>query len=843
MDSKMRTFENPIQSILDTALVSIFVNTLMALFLAVLYWSYDGTAVTIWFTLFVAVMLYRLVIYYLYHKHKLSPKLAYWLAFVGVVVTGMVWVMPLWTFLYHADIFYQFFIGFIYVGLASGAIVLFASDRLFSTTYLTLVLVPLMVWYASFGDRYHYIMAIMVAVYYIFLLRSAKRFHLFNTQYLSLAGQKERLYDAYKRSGEKFKTLFDHVPVGLFFYDKDLKIKEANKTFIEGLGVPKEKILGFDLDKLTNEKFKKSIKKPLLKGEPGLFEGPYKSILTGKEYVLRGLSVPVYENGEIIGGLHIAQDISKEYESRKKLETYANFCLTNPNPVFQIDCEKGQILMENEKAALLHSLALDWESLIQKLCKCDTPCTIRYEIGSSIYLFTSISSGKSVRNIYGQEITQEVKAKKDADFFAYYDDLTGLPRKKLFVQFLKDAGKRAKRFGHHNAILFVDVDDFKLINDTYGHTVGDRLLVVLANRIKMALRAVDIVARFSGDEFVILLKDLDKDEQKARVDVQKIAQKILQAIKKPVVIDDHRFEVSASIGGVVFGEEDPEELLKKADIAMYEAKERGKDRITLFDKELKEKIYYKNALIDEFRKALLYDQFELYFQPQMCTYCHECPSVEVLIRWRHPKRGLLAPEQFLPMAEESGLIYEMDLWVAREVAKLMGDLKDLEYVAINISGLNFTKDRFIQEFVDIVESTGLDPKRVEIELTESMIAKDYLATEAKIKRLKEMGFRFAIDDFGTGYSSLSHLKNLTIDAIKIDRSFIKDLGVHKSDEILTKSIVEIAKNFGLATIAEGVEKRSQLEFLQSLGCDMVQGHYIAPPMPLEELHTFLASCK
>ncbi len=838
----MRTFENPIKSILDTALVSIFVNTLMALFLAVLYWSYDETAVTIWFGLFVAVLLYRLVVYYLYHKQKLSPKLAYWLAFAGVVITGVVWVVPLWTFLYHADIFYQFFIGFIYVGLASGAIVLFAADRFFSTAYLTLVLVPLIIWYASFADRYHYIMAIMVAVYYIFLLRSAKRLHLFNTQYLALAGQRERLYDAYKKSGGKFKTLFDHAPVGLFFYDKDLKIKEANKTFIDGLGVPKEKVLGFDLNNLQNEKLKRSIKKPLLKGEPGLFEGPYKSVLSGKEFVLRGLSVPVYEEGEIIGALHIAQDISKEYESRKKLETYANFCLTNPNPVFQIDCESGKMLMENEKAALLHSLALDWESLIKKLCKCDTPCTIRYEIGSSIYLFTSIPTQEGVRNVYGQEITQEVKAKKDADFFAYYDDLTGLPRKKLFIQFLKDANKRAERFGHHNAILFVDVDDFKIINDTYGHTVGDRLLVVLANRIKMALRAVDIVARFSGDEFVILLKDLDKDEAKAKLDVQKVAQKILQVIKKPVVIDDHRFEVSASIGGVIFESEDPEELLKKADIAMYEAKNQGKDRIALFDEDIKERIYYKNALIDEFRKALLYDQFELYFQPQMRTHSHECVSAEALIRWRHPKRGLLTPEQFLPMAEESGLIYEMDLWMLREVAKVMGDLKDLEYVAINVSGLNFTKDPFIQEFIDIVESSGLDPRRIEIELTESMIAKDYLAIEAKIKRFKEMGFRFAIDDFGTGYSSLSHLKNLTLDAIKIDRSFIKDLGIDKSDEVLTKSIIEIAKNFGLTTIAEGVEKRSQLEFLEALGCDMIQGYHIAPPMSLPELKEFFHSC-
>lgn len=838
----MSSFENPINSILETALVSIFINTLMALFLAILYWSYDETRVMVWFIAFVIIMLYRLIIFYLYQKGKLKPKYAYWLTLLGVGLSALIWVVPLWTFLYHADIFYQFFIGFIFSGLASGAMILFSGDRVIAMSYLTFLLIPLAIWYASFGDKYHYMMAILILLYYIFWLITLLKLYRINTLYRSLAGQRKRLYEAHKKSWKKFKTLFDHAPFGLFFYDKELKIQEANKAFIEALGVPKEQVLGFDLNRLKNEKLKKSIKKPLIKGEPGLYEGSYKSILSGKKFMLRALSVPVYEDEEIIGALHITQDISKEYENKKKLETYANFCLHSPNPIFQIDCMNKTIVMENEKAALLRSLALDWDSLIRRLCGCDTSCTLQYEIGSTIYLFTSIPIHRHIRNIYGQDITQEVKAKQDAEFFAYYDDLTKLPRKKLFMQFVQDAAKRAERFAHHNALLFVDIDDFKTINDTYGYRIGDRLLIILAKRIKMALRAVDIVARFGGDEFMILLKDLDKDRDKASIDVQNIAQKILQAIKKPVVIDNCRLEVSASIGGVVFGNEEPEELLKKADIAMYEAKSRGKDRIVFCDKELEKKLLYKTTLIDEFRTALFYDQLELFIQPQMRSYAHKCTSAEALIRWRHPKRGILLPEHFLPMAQESGLIYEMDLWVVKKVVSLLKEFKNLEYISCNISVLNFAKEPFIKELIDIVDSSQSNARRIQIELSESSMARDYFEIESKIKKLKSMEFRIALDDFGTGYSSLGHLKNGTIDTIKIDKSFVKDLGVDRNDEVLVKSILAIAKNFGFTTIAEGVENAFQLEFLEALGCDMIQGYYIAPPLSLSEFQKFLNGC-
>ncbi len=831
--------DTPIQSILDSTVVSVFINTLIALFLAILYWEHEERAVLIWFITFIIVLFYRLGVYLLYKKEKIAAKRAYLLSLIGIFASAVMWVLPLWTFLRHADLFFQFFMSLFLVGISTGAMILYALDLLVALGYVSITLLSLLLWYVSFMDRPHFIMAILIGVYYIFLLVNIKKIHRLYTSYLALSGQKQGLMSAFEKSSEKFKALLDHAPFGLFFYDKDFKIQEVNKTMLKSLGVSKEKLLGFDLRKLDNEALKSSLFTPIQKRKKGSYEGPYRSIFSGREFMIDAQTVPIYDKDkEVVGALSIVRNIDEEYRRKKRLEAYANFCFNNPNPVFQIDCRSGEVVMENEKAAILRSLAMDWERVKSKICKIDTIDTFHFKVGSHTYLFTSIPTQDGMRNVYAQEITDEIKAKEEADFYAFYDELTKLPRKKLFLKFLEEANKRGKRFGKHNALLFIDLDDFKNINDTFGHATGDRVLSVLAKRLKGILRSVDTISRFGGDEFVVLLGDLSEDEQKAKEDVEKIAQKILETIKLPITIDNHQFIVTASIGGVVFQNMDEEELLKNIDISMYEAKKAGKNRLALFDEELKSHIYYKNEILQDLHKAILYNQFEIYYQPQIELHTRRYVAAEALIRWNHPKKGVLRPDQFLPLAEESGLIFDLDLWMIEEVARHIQEL-DVDRVSVNLSIQNILNCDFVAKIAQMSEEKRLNPAKIEIELVESIIIKDYHKIESIISRLKKLGFRFAIDNFGTGYSSLAHIKDLSIDTIKIDRSFVKGLGIDKDDEILTKSIIDIARNFGITTVGEGVEKRVQVEFLEALGCDLAQGYYFCEPLPLKKLQEFL----
>ncbi len=819
--------------------LGVFANIVLAFLGVLVFWHQDSDAVLIWFTILVGVMLYRLYLYRLYIHKRVGGKRAFLLYYIGVLASALVWIGLLWMNRNDASVAHQFFIIYILAGITAAAIISFSAMLIVYISYAAIMAFGVIGWLLTKEDGLYGWMVGATLIYLLFLVINAKRLNELFLHSLLVDEERKEALKSLTTSNEQLRLILDNAPVGIFFFDKELNIKRVNDFLVRFLDVNKEELLRLNLSKLKDKRIVKLLKDVVENGKVGTYEGSYTTYLSNKNIEIRLLVSPVYDGErEIIGGLGIVEDIAEEIAYKKRMERFAQFYLQNPNPVFQIDCASRKIVLENESSSIIRRFYDEWDKLIERICTTKED-RIEVYIQNKIYQLNLVRLDEGIVNVYAQDITAEKEARKKADFYAYYDELTELPRKKLFVEFLKDSIQKAKRARKHNALLFIDLDDFKMINDTFGHGTGDRFLKILANRLKYSIRKSDIIARLGGDEFAVLLGDLSGDKAKAKKEALAIAQKILESIKMPVFVENLKFESSASIGVVVFQDADLDEIFKDADIAMYEAKSLGKDRIFLFDEVLRKKIATKNILIDQLNRALTLEEFELFLQPQIELKSEKIKSAEALLRWRHPEEGLLYPEYFIASAEESGLIVDLDLWVLKNAYDLTKRFRELSYIGVNVSVRSFVNPRFHTTIQEWVKEGRLEPKAIEIELTERLIVEDYFSADSQIRRLKELGFRFAIDDFGTGYSSLSYIKNLSIDTLKIDRAFIKDLGVHKSGEVLTRIILEIAKNFHMQSVAEGVENELQLHFLSELGCDLVQGYYYAKALSVEEFEEFI----
>ncbi len=435
------------------------------------------------------------------------------------------------------------------------------------------------------------------------------------------------------------------------------------------------------------------------------------------------------------------------------------------------------------------------------------------------------------------DITELKIAEKKIEFMAYHDSLTKLPNRNLFYDILRQEIKQAKREKRCLAVMFIDLDRFKEINDTYGHDYGDKVLQVISKRLKNALRESDIVARLGGDEFAVILPIISKPE-----DASIIAEKILKQVQKPVVVKGKEFLLTTSIGIAIFPSDGstPEELIKAADAAMYKAKSEGKNKYFYFSEELSRNLKKKVELERKLRKAFINNEFRIVYQPFIDLKTGEIIGVEALIRWFSKDYGLIRPSKFISIAEEVGLIVDLENWVIENVCKQVKEWENkgihLERVAINISPKHFMTSSFIKD-VEIIKKYGLN--NIEFEIIESIFLEDYNLIQKKIEKLKELNISISIDDFGTGYSSLSYLKNFSIDIIKIDKTFIKDITTNINDEAIVKAVIAIANALKIRTLAEGIENAEQLEKLKSLGCDYGQGYYILNPLPAEEIEHYL----
>ncbi|HEY8133750.1 MAG TPA: EAL domain-containing protein [Thermoanaerobaculia bacterium] len=452
----------------------------------------------------------------------------------------------------------------------------------------------------------------------------------------------------------------------------------------------------------------------------------------------------------------------------------------------------------------------------------------------------------NVTGIIGRvlDLTERKHTEQQMEYQSYHDSLTGLANRRLFQEHLTLAIALAQRKRRPVAVLFLDLDHFKVVNDSLGHTMGDTLLREIATRLRTSVREGDVVARVGGDEFTIVLQELEKKE-----DAAAMAQRVLRIVAEPIDVDGQRLYITTSIGITVYPDdgEDAETLLKNADSAMYRAKAVGRNTYEMSTQELSRSMQERLTLESGLHQAMERNEFEVYYQPQIDIRSMRIVGMEALLRWRHPERGLMSPGSFLSVAEERGFIVLIGDWVLRTALNQARAFREMGFhdfrVAVNLSARQFRELSLVDSIESAVKQSKLDPSCLELEITETVAMENIDLTFKVLERLRRTGITIAIDDFGMGHSSLSYLKRFPIDCLKIDRNFVEDLPDRFEDAAIVRSVIELAQGLNLRVVAEGVETKPQLDFLREHGCKEVQGFYFGFPVPAPQFQETLAQSK
>ncbi|WP_297505064.1 bifunctional diguanylate cyclase/phosphodiesterase [Ferrovum sp.] len=512
---------------------------------------------------------------------------------------------------------------------------------------------------------------------------------------------------------------------------------------------------------------------------------------------------------------------------------------------------------KNESIIGLDMKLLDNQALPSTLRKAFGTQIVHYEglcctpfCDADLWLALTCASSRDCNgNIMGgiaivQDITERKTSEEKINSLAFYDPLTHLPNRRLLMERLHQALSSNTRIGREGALLLIDLDNFKSLNDTLGHHVGDLYLQQIAQRLISCVRKGDTVARLGGDEFVILLETLSGQPMEAATQVRIVGEKILTSLSQPYQLETNEYHSTASVGATLFTGHSlaTDELLKQADIAMYQAKKAGRNTVRFFDEKMQERISARFSLEGELRKALGNRQFQLHYQIQVDD-SNRAIGAEALIRWNHPLRGMVSPLQFIPLAEETGLILPIGLWVLETACAQLkswereSSTRDL-VLAVNVSAKQFRQAGFVDRVHDAVRRHAINPTRLKLELTESMLVNDIEGIIATMNMLNEIDIQFSMDDFGTGYSSLQYLKRLPLDQLKIDMSFTRDLAVD-SDNTIVKTIIAMARSLNLDVIAEGVGTEEQRQLLSSYGCHHYQGYLFGRPVPIKQFEVLV----
>ena len=443
------------------------------------------------------------------------------------------------------------------------------------------------------------------------------------------------------------------------------------------------------------------------------------------------------------------------------------------------------------------------------------------------------------------DIRQRKATEREIQRLAFYDALTGLPNRMLLMDRMGQALASAQRNQRGGALLFIDLDNFKTLNDTLGHDQGDLLLQQVAERLNHCVRKMDTVARLGGDEFVVMLEELNPQPEELARDALAVSEKILAMLAVPYGLKGYQYRSTPSIGIAPFdgNQTSVGELLKQADLAMYQAKTAGRNTLRFFNPEMQAVVTARAALEENLRSALSRDEFLLHFQPQV-DQAGECVGVEALVRWAHPQQGLISPTQFIPLAEETGLILPLGRWVLHTACKMLASWQNKPALAhltmaVNVSSRQFRNESFVDDVARVLAITGAPAGKLKLELTESVLVEDMEATIATMTALGIHGVGFSLDDFGTGYSSLSYLKRMPLNQLKIDQSFVRDLLTDPNDAAIVDTIIALARSLGLEVIAEGVETSEQRDLLRRAGCHLYQGYLFSRPLSTELLEAFL----
>jgi diguanylate cyclase (GGDEF)-like protein/PAS domain S-box-containing protein len=453
--------------------------------------------------------------------------------------------------------------------------------------------------------------------------------------------------------------------------------------------------------------------------------------------------------------------------------------------------------------------------------------------------------GEPAVQVVGHDVTGRKAAQELIQTLAYSDSLTGLPNRRLLIDRLQQALASSFRRQLQGALMLVDLDNFKDQNDTLGHEQGDLVLCQTAKRLSACIRQGDTVARLGADEFVVLLEQLDQSPLEAAMQTESVGNKILEELRQSYQLGDAKISCTASIGVTLFGEkqEDTVEPLKRAELAMYQAKAQGRNTLRFFDPRMQAVVNSRVVMEAGLREAVEKNQFLLHYQPQV-TGQGQITGVEALLRWQHPKRGMVPPAEFIPLAEETGLILPIGNWVLETACKQLvrwASQPRMAHltIAVNVSARQFHQRDFVDQVTSTLHRTGANPMRLKLELTESVMVANVEEVIVKMNALKGRGVGFSLDDFGTGYSSLSYLKRLPLDQLKIDQGFVRDILIDANDAAIAKMVVALADSLGLQVVAEGVEIEAQRDFLAAMGCLNYQGYLFSRPVPVQEFEAFV----
>jgi diguanylate cyclase (GGDEF)-like protein len=471
--------------------------------------------------------------------------------------------------------------------------------------------------------------------------------------------------------------------------------------------------------------------------------------------------------------------------------------------------------------------------------------SLRFQLVLGIFALATGAVAGSALVVRTRQLEQNIEQREQAEsrirYLAHHDALTDLPNRTLLEDRLTAALAQARGKGRMLALLYLDLDRFKRVNDTIGHALGDRVLQGIAERLTAIVRQADTVARVGGDEFTILLPEISRLQ-----DAVEVADRALDGLRRPLSIEQRELQTTTSMGIAVFPNdaEEADTLLRNAAIAMYRAKEQGRDNYQLYTPAMNASVADPLALESELRSALEREEFVVFYQPQVSTADWQIVGVEALVRWRHPERGLVPPADFIPMAEESGLILPLGEWVLRTACAQARAWQEAGLpptrVAVNVSGRQFQLRTLVDVVGQVLVETGLDPRCLQLEITESVAVEDVDFTSRMLGELREMGIQVSIDDFGSGHSSLNYLKRLPIDGVKIDQSFVRDLATDPNDAAIVGSVVAMAHELNLKVVAEGVETQQQLAFLKDRRCDVVQGTLFSEPVPADAIGQMIA---
>ncbi|AMD01832.1 EAL domain-containing protein [Halomonas chromatireducens] len=702
--------------------------------------------------------------------------------------------------------------------------------------------------------------------------RADRRRIIESAELVSLAVEREQNRRALRESEQRYRSLFTYHPDAVFSLDLQGYFLTANDACCKITGYTLERLIGShfsDLIEPSEQARIAQLYQDAGKGEAFRYTLALKR-QDGSSVYLDLTNLPIVVNERVIGFYGIAKDMTERYRHETELRILQRSVEASINGVVIADAQaKGMpIIYANgafermtgytreevlgRNCRILQGRETDPDSLDQiRRALADfeevnvTLCNYRKDgspFWNNLYLAPVRDTAGVVTHFVGvqHDISERKAYEAKLSFHASHDALTGLANRSLFEDHLLHDVQLARRHGRHLAVLFLDLDDFKPINDSLGHEVGDQVLIEVAQRLADELDPGDTLARFGSDEYVILLPELSREEAALR-----LTERLLACVARPFRIAENELYIGASVG-VAFlyeGLKNPVELIQQADMAMYRAKQKGRNAWECFTSDLNDEVSSRMALRNDLQEAIEAENFELHYQPLLNAADGSVVGFEALVRWKHPVRGYLSPGLFIPLAEDTGQIGPISEWVLRRACLDMCLLAAQGYghhrVSVNLSPLQFHRPNFMTNLQQALLETGLAPGYLELELTEGILMNDTAAAIATLHKLRDMGIEVSVDDFGTGYSSLSYLKQLPIGKIKIDRSFIRDVTTNPHDSAIVQGIISMAHHLGLMVVAEGIEEEAQRDFLAEHGCDVFQGFYFARPMPLDGLKRYM----